>query len=279
MASARELSEAATELNELQDKHRVLIRELDRAGIIYAKQLEQREQYRLLPKGRMAPDGSRRYLVPDTSKVLLATPQRFTGKTVTIEADIMADNNPGGLKHEQHLVYGTPLWLHTWERLAAVLQNERIARGLTRGRLAELAGVSEALIVNLESGSHSDDREATLRIFAAFDIAALALPIPLDDQAQERAQQWNLLKRAEVLDPPIGRYLRPRPSLPDGTRVVVALDIDGVLNRLPSLFGPPRPDRPTVTGPHGEQLPIDVSMELVRTLDEQVRRLGCRWDG
>lgn len=40
----------------------------------------------------------------------LAKPHRFPGKTVTIEADITADGNPGGLKHEQHLIYGTTLW-------------------------------------------------------------------------------------------------------------------------------------------------------------------------
>lgn len=136
VASARELSEATTELNELQNKHRALIRELDRASLTYEKQLEQREQYRLLPKGRMAPDGSRRYLVPDTSKVLLAKPQRFTGKTVTIEADIMADKNPGGLKHEQHLVYGTPLWRKVYGMRNGV---ESVNRNLKRAQFDDLA--------------------------------------------------------------------------------------------------------------------------------------------
>lgn len=55
-------------------------------------------------------DGSRRNLVPDTSEVPLAGPHRFPGRSVTIEADITADGNPGGLKHEQHLTYGTTLW-------------------------------------------------------------------------------------------------------------------------------------------------------------------------
>lgn len=48
------------------------------------------------PKGRMSPDGTRRYIVPATPKIVLAKPYRYRKKTVIIEAAITADKNPGG---------------------------------------------------------------------------------------------------------------------------------------------------------------------------------------
>lgn len=104
------LGVATAELKRVEKQHRALVTQLDRAEIQHAKKLAQRDQYRLVPKGRMKPDGSRRYIVPDTSHIPLAKPHRFQQKTVIIEADITADKNPGGLKHEQYLTYGTPVW-------------------------------------------------------------------------------------------------------------------------------------------------------------------------
>lgn len=111
-SALHEFQEATAELEEVTKRHKDILKKLRLAEATYTMQLAERRQYRLTPKGRMAPDGSRRYLVPDTSKVPLAGPQRFTKTTVTITADLTADinetdANPGGLRHEQHLEYGT----------------------------------------------------------------------------------------------------------------------------------------------------------------------------
>ncbi|MBF0671004.1 MAG: hypothetical protein IR160_00285 [Salinibacterium sp.] len=55
---------------------------------------------------RASRHGSRRHLNPPNS----GPSHPFKGKTVTIEGDITADKNPGGLRREQYLVYGTELW-------------------------------------------------------------------------------------------------------------------------------------------------------------------------
>jgi hypothetical protein len=104
------LKEAKRELDTAREAHKDQIKQLHRAEKTYANQLDQRNKYRLTPKGRVNPDGSRRYTVPDTSQVVGARPQRYTKKTVIITADITAAGNPGGLKHEQSLIYGTPTW-------------------------------------------------------------------------------------------------------------------------------------------------------------------------
>jgi hypothetical protein len=48
----------------------------------------------------------------------------------------MADNNPGGLKHEQHLVYGTPLWRKVYGMRNGV---ESVNRNLKRAQFDDLA--------------------------------------------------------------------------------------------------------------------------------------------
>ena len=164
--------------------------------------------------------------------------------------------------------------LGTWEKLAAVVQNGRFKVGLNRAGLAEHAAVSEEFLIAIESGGRTDDRDGILRVCAALGITVYGLPIPMEDQARERARQWELLQRALSVDPPTGRFLRPRPTAPDGTHVLVVLDFDGVLNRLPELFEPVRPGRQPVRGPDGRKFSVDVDLVVVQALDEQVRRPG-----
>ena len=165
--------------------------------------------------------------------------------------------------------------LGTWEQLAAVVEKAQLTHGLTRAELTELADVSARQLIAVESGQKVDDHEAIRRVLAALDVVAVVLPFPVDDDAvAERARAWELVKRAQELDPPMGRYLRHRPTSRDGIRALVVLDIDGVINRLPAAFGEQRERTQLATGPGGLKFYLDVDLEIVRALDKQVRRPG-----
>ena len=165
--------------------------------------------------------------------------------------------------------------LETWEKLAAVVQNARFAHGLTRAELTELADVSESQLVAIESGQPVDDHEAIRRVLATLDVIPVVLPFPIDDDAAaERARAWELVKRVQELDPPMGRYLRSRPASRDGIRALVVLDVDGVINRLPGIYGEQRERTQLATGPGGLKFYLDVDLEIAQALDEQVRRPG-----
>lgn len=135
-AAVEEFRDAAADMKEVTSKHKELLTKLHRAEVTYVKQLAERRQYRLTPKGRMDSDGSRRYYVPDTSKVPLARPQRFTVKTVPITADITADLNPGGLRREQHLEYGTEEQKNVYATRNGVESLNRNAKRAQHGDLA-----------------------------------------------------------------------------------------------------------------------------------------------
>lgn len=135
-AAAQELRDANEALKQVKLKYGPLISEYKRMQATYDKQLDEREQYRLIPKGRMEPNGTRRYMVPDTSKVPFAGQQRFTAKTVTITADISADKSPGGLRFEQHLVYGTRQWRKVYGLRNGV---ESVNRSVKRAQFEDLA--------------------------------------------------------------------------------------------------------------------------------------------
>ena len=162
----------------------------------------------------------------------------------------------------------------TWEEVSAAVLGGRAHKRITRQHLADLADVPVELLESLERRGRVDDRAGLVRVLKEFGIEARTLPIPDADQVKERSRQWQLTKRAQELDPPSGQYLRPRPESSEGAKVVVALDLDGVLNRLPSLSGPPRSGRQPVIGPSGERLRVDVSKTVARALDNQVRRPG-----
>ena len=162
----------------------------------------------------------------------------------------------------------------TWQELSGAILAGRTERRVTRKHLADRAGIPVALLGHLERGGRTDDRAGLVRILEELGIDARTVPIPDEHQAGERARQWQRTKRAQELDPPSGQYLRPRPESSEGAKVVVALDLDGVLNRLPSLSGPPRSGRQPVVGPTGERLRVDVSKSVARALDKQIRRPG-----
>ena len=112
-------------------------------------------------------------------------------------------------------------------------------------------------------------------MLAALDIIPVVLPFPVDDDAAaERARAWGLVKMVQELEPPMGRYLRPRPASRDGIRALVVLDVDGVINRLPAAFGEQQERTQLATGPGGLKFYLDVDLEIARALDEQVRRPG-----
>ena len=135
-AALDEFKEATAELEEVTKEHKQLLIELRRAEPTYEKQLVKRRKYRLKPKGRIKPDGTRQYIVPDTSKILFAKPQRYTQKTVLIEADITADKNPGGLRREQHLEYGFDFWRKVYAKRNGV---EALNRNVKRSQYEAIA--------------------------------------------------------------------------------------------------------------------------------------------
>lgn len=91
---------------------------LSQAESLYSKQLDRRAESRLLYKGHMADDLTRRYLIPINSPDYAkwkTQPKAPQGQTVMMKAphdgDKDADDaNASGLKHEQYFHYGTDDW-------------------------------------------------------------------------------------------------------------------------------------------------------------------------
>jgi hypothetical protein len=91
---------------------------LSQAESLYTQQLDRRARSRLLYKGHMTDDLTRRYLIPIDSPDYArwkAQPNAAQGLTVMMKApkdgDKDADRpNASGLKHEQYFHYGTPEW-------------------------------------------------------------------------------------------------------------------------------------------------------------------------
>ena len=167
----------------------------------------------------------------------------------------------------------------TWQELSGAILAGRTERRVTRKHLADRAGIPVALLGHLERGGRTDDRAGLVRILEELGIDARTVPIPDEDRVKERARQWQLTKSEQRLDPPMGKYLRPRPASSEGANVVVVLDLDGVLNRLPALSRSRRAGRQPVVGPTGERLRVDVSKRVARALDEQITRpgVGLAW--
>lgn len=108
----------------------------------YALQQLQRSKYRLIPKGIMAADWSRRYLIP-TDAPGYATwakkPKSHQGKTVMMKRPVGAEakqSNAGGLKHEQYYPWGSDEWT-----LANGMRNgvESVNRNLKRSQYEDIA--------------------------------------------------------------------------------------------------------------------------------------------
>jgi hypothetical protein len=108
----------------------------------YRQQLARRAKSRLLAKGRMEQDWTRRYLIPIDSPDYAkwaAKPLSHQGSTVTMKRPIKKDAdkpNAGGLKHEQYFHYGTEEW-----RTAYAMRNvvESANRNLKRTQFENIA--------------------------------------------------------------------------------------------------------------------------------------------
>ena len=102
---------------EKADLKKPVVHEFTQAEHLYQQQLEQRAKYMLKPKGQMAPDGTRRYLVPINAPGYAkwkATAKSHQGKTVTMMLPTLEElaDSPriGGVKDEQYYQFGTPEW-------------------------------------------------------------------------------------------------------------------------------------------------------------------------
>ena len=108
----------------------------------YALQQRQRAKYRLAPKGKMAEDWSRRYLIPTDAPgyaAWLTKPTSHQGHTVMMKRPVGAEAtapNAGGLKHEQHYPWGSDEWT-----LANGMRNgvESVNRNLKRSQYEDIA--------------------------------------------------------------------------------------------------------------------------------------------
>lgn len=69
-------------------------------------------------------------------------------------------------------------FLHTPQRLGAVVRETRAELGLTQADLAQRAGVGRRFIVDLEAGHERAELGKVLSVLNALGIHALALPAP-----------------------------------------------------------------------------------------------------
>lgn len=114
----------------------------EHATNLYRQQLARRAMSRLLAKGHMEQDWTRRYLIPIDSPDYAkwrAKPGSHQGKTVTMKRPVGNDAdhpNAGGLKHEQYFHYGTEEW-----RTAYAMRNvvESANRNLKRSQFENIA--------------------------------------------------------------------------------------------------------------------------------------------
>jgi hypothetical protein len=108
----------------------------------YSLQRDQRAKYRLLPKGVMADDWTRRYIIPTDAPgyaVWKKKPGSHQGVTLTMKrpvGDQIKVSNAGGLKHEQYFPWGTDDWMR-----ANGLRNgvESVNRNLKRSQYEDMA--------------------------------------------------------------------------------------------------------------------------------------------
>lgn len=84
---------------------------------LYDDQLAEREKYMLKPKGKIAPDGTRRYLIPTDApgyNTWKAKDKSHQGRTVSMELptdeELAKSPRAGGIKDEQYYHFGTEAW-------------------------------------------------------------------------------------------------------------------------------------------------------------------------
>jgi hypothetical protein len=111
---------------------------------LYDKQVAERAKYMLKNKGHMSPDGTRRYLIPlDAPRYSAWKAKAGAHQGVTVAMKLPTtpepndtDKNPGGLKHEQHLQFGSPEWRTAYGKRNIV---ESANRNLKRSQFENLA--------------------------------------------------------------------------------------------------------------------------------------------
>ncbi|MES2094996.1 MAG: hypothetical protein V4531_14485 [Actinomycetota bacterium] len=124
-------------------------KERDQANDLYRKQCAQRAKSLLRPKGHMAADWTRRYLVPIDSPDYAkwkARPGTHQGVTVTMKrpaGDEAEPANAGGLKHEQYYVWGSDEWC-----AANGMRNgvESVNRNLKRSQYEDIADAEKRAV-------------------------------------------------------------------------------------------------------------------------------------
>jgi hypothetical protein len=128
---------------EREKQKKTAIHELAQAKDLYQKQIKQRAQYMLKPKGQMTPDGIRRYLVPIDAPGYAkwkATAEFHQGKTVTMKlptlAELAGGARAGGVKDEQYYQFGTLEWKRAYGLRNTV---ESANRNAKRSQFEDLA--------------------------------------------------------------------------------------------------------------------------------------------
>lgn len=124
-------------------------KEHDQAEELYSKQSVQRAKSMLRPKGHMAGDWTRRYLIPIDSPDYLKWKQKpgaHQGVTVSMkrpEGKAAEAANAGGLKHEQYFVWGSAEW-----NAANGMRNgvESVNRNLKRSQYEDIADAEKRAV-------------------------------------------------------------------------------------------------------------------------------------
>ena len=118
-------------------------REFAQAQALYQKQLGQRARYMLKPKGQMAENGTRRYLIPTNAPGYAkwkAQEGAHQGTTVTMELpspeQLARDPRRGGVKDEQYYHFGTPEFKRAYGLRNAI---ESANRNAKRSQFEDLA--------------------------------------------------------------------------------------------------------------------------------------------
>lgn len=82
----------------------------------------------------------------------------------------------------------------SWERIGAVVREQRRTRGLTQAQLARQADVSRGWLVQLEAGHPNAEPLSVLPVLRALDLELVARPVqPDQDQLEEEALLDELL--------------------------------------------------------------------------------------
>ena len=121
----------------------------EHAANLYRQQLARRAKSRLLAKGHMDQDWTRRYLIPMDSPDYTkwkAKSGSHQGKTVTMkrpEGKEAEPANAGGLKHEQYFVWGSDEWC-----AANGMRNgvESVNRNLKRSQYEDIADAEKRAV-------------------------------------------------------------------------------------------------------------------------------------